>query len=62
MADMHFMYQCANGNLQETHHLCAEYYLKCKMPSDKLFTKLYQWPDAPQMSGHKRPDQFQLLI
>jgi hypothetical protein len=40
MADMHFMYDRANGNSREARRLYAEHYPQRRIPSHKLFTKL----------------------
>lgn len=42
MADIHFMYGCANGNAYQAQRLYAEAFPNRLLPSDKLFTKLHQ--------------------
>jgi hypothetical protein len=47
MAEMHFMYGRVNGNSREACRLYAENYPQRRIPSNKLFTKLYQRLSEP---------------
>ena len=42
MADMHFMYGCANGNALEACRLYAEAYPNRQIPSSRMFSKIHQ--------------------
>jgi len=42
MADMHFMYGCANGNALQARRLYAENFPNREIPSTRMFTKLHQ--------------------